>query len=310
MIPWYIPPRVLFTITDWTYPFWFVILLLWFASAMVAQIYRYRRVSTRAQQLQTKWVVFGMIASFIGYFGATFPFVLFPTLAHAGLPAMQYEFVRVLLTDLTALLLPITLGIAILRYRLWNIDLIINRTVLYVSLTAILAGLYAASITLSQKMFVALTGEASDAAIVLTTLVIVSAATPLKERLETVVDKRFKAPTERLHALQKQVLSYIQILDVEQLVSRFLNDAVATFDAVSGAAFLDKDGEQQLVHTCGLWTGEARLSVPLEKGKDQLGMIALGRRRDGSEYSTQDRAILARTAFLISRAIELVERIE
>ena len=89
-------------------------------------------------------------------------------------------------------LIPISLMIAILRYRLWGIDLLINRTLVYVPLTAILAGIFAACISLSQKLSAALTGQQSDAATVLTTLIVVAAFDPLKHGLQQLVDKRFK----------------------------------------------------------------------------------------------------------------------
>jgi len=87
------------------------------------------------------------------------------------------------------------IAMAILRYRLYEIDVIINRTIVYGALSAILAGVYTASIALSQRLFVSLTGERSDAAIVLTTLVVVSLFTPVKTRLQLVVDRRLKAAT-------------------------------------------------------------------------------------------------------------------
>src|SRR3990172_7479937 len=68
--------------------------------------------------------------------------------------------------------LPLAAAIAVLRYRLLDIDLIINRTHVYVSLSAILGGLLAASSAVSQRIFVALTGDTSDIAIVLATLVV------------------------------------------------------------------------------------------------------------------------------------------
>ena len=70
---------------------------------------------------------------------------------------------------------PIAIGIAITRYRLFEIDRLINRTLVYGSLTAILAGVFTAAIGLAQRVFVAVTGEKSDAAIVLTTLVVATA---------------------------------------------------------------------------------------------------------------------------------------
>jgi len=85
-----------------------------------------------------------------------------------------------------------SVGIAILRYRLYDIDVILSRTFVYGALTAILAGVYTASIALSTRLFSAVTGERSDAAIVVTTLVVVALFTPLKNRLQALVDRRLK----------------------------------------------------------------------------------------------------------------------
>jgi hypothetical protein len=97
---------------------------------------------------------------------------------------------------LAVTLVPISAGIAILRYRLYDIDVLINRTFVYGSLVAILAGLYAASIQLFKAIFVALTGDESDAAIVITTLILATTFTPIKNRLEEIAKRRFKEPEE------------------------------------------------------------------------------------------------------------------
>lgn len=92
--------------------------------------------------------------------------------------------------------LPIAAAVAITRYRLYNIDSLINRALVYIPLTGILAGLYTAGVVLFQRIFVAVTGDRSDAAIVLATLVLASLFTPIKNSLQTFVDKRFK-PTAK-----------------------------------------------------------------------------------------------------------------
>jgi hypothetical protein len=88
--------------------------------------------------------------------------------------------------------LPIAAGIAITRYRLYNIDNLINRALVYIPLTGVLGGLYAAAVALFQRIFVAVTGDKSDAAIVLATLVLASLFTPIKNSLQNFVDRRFK----------------------------------------------------------------------------------------------------------------------
>lgn len=89
-------------------------------------------------------------------------------------------------------LLPVAVGVAVLRYRLYELDLIISRSISYLLLTALLAGTYAAAVSLVQKVFVQITGDRSDAAIVISTLLLASVFTPIRKWLEAAVDRRFK----------------------------------------------------------------------------------------------------------------------
>jgi hypothetical protein len=86
---------------------------------------------------------------------------------------------------------PISIGIAIVRYRLYEIDTLINRTLVYGSLTAILAAIYFGAAVLLQRLFVALTGEKSTLAVVVSTLVIAALFTPLRRRIQGFIDRRF-----------------------------------------------------------------------------------------------------------------------
>ena len=86
---------------------------------------------------------------------------------------------------------PMAIGIAILRYRLYEIDLIINRTLVYGSLTAILVALYFGGIVVLQRVFVLLTGQKSTLAVVASTLVIAALFNPLRRRIQAFIDRRF-----------------------------------------------------------------------------------------------------------------------
>src|SRR5215204_5743935 len=130
----------------------------------LVQIYRYRLVSNFAQRQQTKWVVLGIVAAAVGYC-----MFLVLNLLQGGVLAslLGYTAALVLLV-----LLMISIVVAVLRYRLYDIDLIINRTLVYGSLTALLALIYFGGIVVLQRVFVLLTGQQSTLAVVASTLLI------------------------------------------------------------------------------------------------------------------------------------------
>jgi hypothetical protein len=158
------------------------------AIAIAAQIYRYLRVSTALQRQQTKWVVGGMA----GYIGGTAIsaalWVLWPAVNEKGSLAFLVSYATGVLLFM---LIPISVGAAIMRYRLYDIDLIIRRTLIYGLLTALLAVVYFGGVVLLQALLRPITGEGNDLAIVATTLLIAALFLPLRRRIQATVDRRF-----------------------------------------------------------------------------------------------------------------------
>lgn len=97
-----------------------------------------------------------------------------------------------ILAVLALTLVPVAVLVAVLRYRLYDIDTLINRTLVYVPLVGIVAGLYAGLVALLQRLFTAVTGNTSDAATVISALVLAAVFTPLRNAIQAAVDRRFK----------------------------------------------------------------------------------------------------------------------
>jgi hypothetical protein len=172
---------------------WFILLddLIWIGlviSVMVTQVYRYVHVSSLVQQQQTKWVVFAITIILVVEIGFSIPILFFPSLNQ---PGSLYLLVYNAIPSVSLLLIPLSMGIAILRYRLWDIDIIINRMLVYGTLTALLALIYIGLVIGLQFLLRGIINQNSDVAIVASTLAIYALFQPLRKRIQTIIDRRF-----------------------------------------------------------------------------------------------------------------------
>jgi hypothetical protein len=172
--------------------------------AIGSQIYRYFRRSDAVQRQQTKWIVF-----VLGFFLLLLPLLLLagfqaPPAGNLG-SALIKDYSFLILFSLVFWLTPTAIAIAVLRYRLWDIDLIIRRTLVYAALTASLGLVYFGSVLVLTQVFRAFSGQDSPVAEVLSTLAIFILFTPLRRRIQAVIDRRF----------------YRQKYDAEQAVAKF-----------------------------------------------------------------------------------------
>jgi hypothetical protein len=167
-------------------PAWLVLVGL----GIVSQVYRYRHFSSPVQRQQTKWMVVGLAAVTLGFLvNAT---LLITAGSVTGLARVWCNLARVTLVYLCFLALPVCLAFSILRYRLWDIDLLIRRTLIYSVLTAALVVIYSASIVLLQALFQAVTGERqSQFVTIVSTLAIVVLFGRLARRVQALIDRRF-----------------------------------------------------------------------------------------------------------------------
>ncbi len=158
---------------------------------MVAQVYRYRRVSSAVERQQVKWLLMGVFAAAgvtgIYTIGINIPGVLDGD-NDVVLTTLAVRTVR----QLAVLLVPVSLAYSILRHRLWDIDILINRTLVYGTLTTSLALIYLTGVAALQGIVNALTGQQrSQTAVVATTLLSAALFHPLRRRIQAATDRRF-----------------------------------------------------------------------------------------------------------------------
>ena len=164
---------------------------LW-ACCALAQVYRYGWVSGPVERQQTKWVVFGVTVCVALLIGFLLPVVFFPVLTRPGVVSLVLDLTGLTIGgSLGLLLIPLSIGAAILRYRLYDIDVIINRALVYATLTLTLAVVYFGSVALLQYLLRSLTGQDAQLTIVASTLGIAALFQPLRRRIQSTIDRRF-----------------------------------------------------------------------------------------------------------------------
>ena len=200
----------------------FLALIILIALGPVFQILRYRRDSTPLERQQTKWILFGFSILILG-----FPLWLLIFGGYLEVPPGEPDLLATMLgwilIQFGLIYLPVSITIAILRYRLWDIDVIIRRTLVYGGLTITLAVVYFGSVVLLQALFQEFAGDQSTAAIVLSTLLIAALFIPLRRRMQRDIDRRFyRQRYDAQRTLEAFAASLRDQVELEQLTGQLL----------------------------------------------------------------------------------------
>lgn len=210
---------------------------------LLSPIYRYFRVSDQVEREQTKWVMFTLIIAIAAFlvFGGLIPGI--PGITAHPLQAVLVDIATQTAMGLAFLLVPIGFAVAILRYQLWDIDVLINRTLVYGSLTVTLVGLYIGAVIALQALFRAVTGQHSDLAVAIATLTVSALFNPWRHRVQAFIDQRFyrrKYDAGRILARFSATLR--DEVDLDQLTGDLLSVAHDTVQPVSAGLWLREPG--------------------------------------------------------------------
>ena len=207
-------------------------------SAIGSQVYRYWRVSSADQKQQTKWVVYALV-----FFALVALTVFQVTFRKPSDSSLGGDLLVALLGQMVAssayLFIALAILLAILRYRLWDIDLVIRRTLVYALLTALLGLVYFGGVTLLQSLFVSMAGQQSPAAVVISTLLIAALVSPLRRRIQDFIDRRFyRQKYNAEQALAKFAAATRSETDLEALTGKLVGVAHETLQPKGIALWL------------------------------------------------------------------------
>jgi hypothetical protein len=314
-----------------------------FGAGAAAQVYRYFHTPDPAERQQTKLVVFSLAVAVFASLAYYLPPVFLSPLSESGPARLIFQTAGQLVFSITLILIPLFLMIAVLRYRLWDADVLINRTLVYLLLTGLLAGVYFISIYFFQALVRAVTGQGSDWVLVGSTLIIAALFRPLRDRLQIFIDRRFyreKVDFRRVFTeFGRELRTLIELPELQQtLVDRvtellhiryaaiFLRGLESPFHPgytvriPSGAnAELDLHPEElRRLESGGIISRPAAPSFPLlvpltspqPDGGTLVGILALGPRLSGEGYSREDQSLLLGLAEQAGTSIRVAQLID
>ncbi len=220
---------------------WLIYLLVAAALSVVglgllSQVIRFRRGS-KVERQQTKWVTFIMAV----WLAAVIPIFMFPE-------------IRTVVVLFLSPILPLGIAVPILRYRVWDIDLIIQRTLVYTLLTLTLGTVYFGSVVLLQQLISGVTGQQPSAAIVISTLVIAALFRPVRRRLQSFIDRRFyRRKYDAAQTLANFAAKVRDEVNVDRLTAELLHVIERTIQPESVSLWLRplNRGERPSLHRSG-----------------------------------------------------------
>lgn len=272
----------------------------WLLTCVAVQIYRYRRVSTPAQRRQTKWLVYGWTMSLM--------LLLALDSVNRFLPARDAAFMVLVKPafDATAfLLIPLSLCIAILRYGLFDIDLIINRTLVYIGLTLSLVGFYVVIVGYLGLIF--RTDNNRAIAMVGAALVAVLFQ-PLRERLQRGINRLMYGERDSPHAVLSRLGRRLEeSLSPEATLPAIVETIADALNLPSVAIFINDAGQPRLAalheRRARIRRDIAAVRLPLVYQREVVGELVLTPRDAGEEFTRAERELLQDIAHQTATAV-------
>jgi signal transduction histidine kinase len=268
----------------------------------LVQFYRYRRVSSPLQRQQTKWVVFGLVVPATVYVGGSVLSLVFVALGVYH-PLYQPAFIAVV--TCMQLLIPLSFGFAMLRYRLWEIDTLINRTLVYGILTASVFGLYVL-VVISLGTLMQAQGNLGIA--LLATVLVAVLFQPLRHRLQRAINRLMYGERDMPYQVISRLGHRLESTLASDAILPTIVETVAQALKLPYAAITLKRGDEITIAASFGTAPHEPVPLPLIYQAELVGELVLAPRAPGERFTPADRRLLddlARQAGVAAHAVRL-----
>jgi|GEM_PF-286567 len=292
-------------------------------TGVLSLVYRYRYHSDRMQRSQIRWIVWGAAAAVLGLLLQTLPLTFDPLRVSplafdlAGQARVLYDFIQYPIGQLLKILFPISIAFAIRRHRLWNIDILLNRALVYGALTAIIIGLYVIVVGLLGTM---IQGRGNLLVSILATGLVAVLVQPLRDRLQRGVNRMMYgerddpvtvlsrlgqrlegtlAPDAVLPSLVETIAQTLKLpyVAIEMMTNNRLDSPPTTDSSpVSTSSLTVSHGNAQ----------PDVIRLPLVYQSETIGQLLIAPRSQGEALSPMDRHLLQNIAHQAGMAVHAV----
>lgn len=287
LLIWYLP-RVLYISAA----------VFWITTGMVAMIHRYQLGDTFQRQ-QIRWIVWGAIASATGLMLQVFP----PMFNLNATARVIHDFLLYPLGQLLKACLPLSIAFAILRYRLWNIELILNRVLVYVSLSVLTMLGYLGTIFVLHVLF---TGLSNPVISFLSAGVVAILFEPLRQRLQRAVNRWMYGERDDPYAVLSRLVGTLERTPSTNEVLPAIAETIGhSLKIPYVAIWLDQAGEEKLAASSGSETTDL-VSFPLAYQGETIGRLEVARRAPNEQFSEADYRLIENIAQQAGAAAQTV----
>ena len=287
LLPWYLPRATYISVV-----------LGWILTGVFSLGYRYRQSGSR-QREQIRWIVWGAGASAVGLILQVIPLLF----NREGSTRLLYDFVLYPLGQVLKASLPLSIAFAILRYRLWNIEIILNRVLVYGSLSVMTMLGYLGAIFVLHVFF---TGLSNPVISFIATGLVAILFEPLRQRLQRAVNRWMYGERDDPYAVLSRLVKTLENTPSAGEVLPSIAETIGHSLKIPYVALrLDQDGKETLAASYGIETADP-VSFPLVYQGETIGRLDVARRAPGEQFSEADRRLIENIAQQAGAAAQTV----